>query len=315
MEDSVFSQTEAAFRALTAAWTNSAIPSLAIFVDPTLIDSIGDTLPADGDLTRYSLLPLKDRFPERRCPYLIHIPDAGRSWLFVNRSVEHAVRESLDVAYDDIHPRSICGWIVEPGDCRALAHRLGKAALVFRPEREFWPLRYWDPRVIGHLPRVLAPDQYAALRPSLGNWWSIGGGGRLAPLPAANSAHTQKLPLRFDVPQWRALERIGQVNEVMRIVAAGGIAPTQELARRIDESFQRAEHHGFFADEDLRAFALCALIGHPRFDEHPRVVECTNTARAMGQSFVSTIAEYEDEFWASLNDGQWLEQLQQGVLS
>lgn len=314
-EDIVFSQTEAAFRALTAAWTNGASASLAIFVDPTLADPIGDGLPADGTFPRYPLTALKERFPDNRVPYLIHVPDAERSWLFVNGSVEQAVRESLEVADDNQRPRSVCGWIVDPGDCRALAHRLGKAAMVIRPEREFWPLRYWDPRVIGHLPRVLAPEQYSALRPCLGNWWSLNGLGRLAPASAATSTEAAKLPLRFDDAQWRGLQRIEHVNALVRMAATWGLAQGPEVARRIDESMQRAERHGFAADEDLRAFAVCALIGHPRFDEHPRVAESIKAALEAGRSFAAAIDEYDDEFWTGLNDGRWLEQLQKGVMT
>lgn len=310
--DFVFAQTEAAFRALADAWTHSGSPSLAIFIDPTLADPFGEQLSTNGPFVRHPLAALKGRFPQRRCPYLVEVPDAERSWLPISRSVEQAVRESLDIADDALHPRSVCGWIVDPGDCRAFARRLGTAAMVVRPEREFWPLRYWDPRVIGHLPRVLSPEQYAALRPCLGNWWSIDGEGELA-LAAAKSETTGTLPLRFEAAQWRRLERIEGVNEVMRVAAGWGLSPSQDAARRIEEAMERAVRHGFTADEDQRTFAVCALIAHPRFDEHPRVDEGIAKARAEQQSFADAIESFDDNFWASLSDGRWLHALQQGI--
>lgn len=312
-EDLVYTQTEAAFRALSALWTQSASPSLAIFIDPTLIDKIGSDLPTGDAVARYPLTALKDRFPPDHLPYLIHIRDAERSWLLVNRSVEQAVREAHEVAHDDLRPRSVCGWIINPGDPRTMARSLGNAALVIDPAKERWPLRYWDPRTIGHLPRALAPEQYAALRPCLGNWWFLNGSFRLAPATAAAPNATGKLPLHFHTEGWRALHRIGHINEVMRMAAAWGLTPRQELAKRVDEAMQRAEARGFGSDEDMRLFAVCALVGHPRFDEHPRVAQSISKARATGQSFTAAIAEYDDEFWAGLNDGRWLEQLQQGV--
>ncbi len=311
-EDLVYSQTEAALRVLRAASAQSESPAVSIFIDPTLIDPLGDALRADDSATCCPLAALDRRFPPDKRPYIAHLPDAERARRILERSIEQAVREANEIADDTLRPRSVCGWIVGAGEPYKQAHALGLAALVIRPEKQRWPLRYWDPRVIGHLPRVLTAEQYAAMRPCLGNWWSLNGGGRLAPAAPSQPDAAGKLPLRFDVPLWRALERIGPVNEFMR-APPGDYAPGPELAKRVDEAMRRAEDRGLQGEEDLRLFAVCALMGHARFDEHPRVAANIERARSAGQTFAAAIDEFEDEFWAGLNDGHWLEQLQQGV--
>ena len=70
---------------------------------------------------------------------------------------------------------------------------------------------------------------------------------------------------------------------------------------------QRAERRGYSSDADLRIFAVCALMAHARFDEHPRVDEAIRLAQQNGLSVAAAIDGFDDEFWASLNDGRWLE--------
>lgn len=313
MENTVFAQTEALLGALNAAWVAQNSSSVAVFIDPTLIDPVADLFRADNTITICALTILEGRFDKERLPYIAHIPDAEHSRHLMHLIVEQSVKEALDIADDTLRPRCVCGWIVDPGEPYALARSLGSAALVTTPEKERWPLRYWDPRVIGHLPRVLAPDQYAALRSCLGNWWYIDDKLHFAlALPARQDARGA-LPLRFDPAQWHRLQRIGHINELMRLASDWHLAPGQDLARQIDETMQRAERLGFTGDDDLNVFAVCALIGHARFDEHPRVAQSIAKARATGLGFTAAIDEYDDDFWAGLKDGRWLEQPQQGV--
>ena len=171
--------------------------ALAVFIDPTLIDPVGDGLAANELVTRHPLTPLREWFPSDRCPYLLRISDAERAWLLVTRRVEQAVIEALDVVEGALHPRSVCGWIVNPMDCSALARELGAMALVVRPDGTRWPLRFWDPRVTSHLARVLMRDQYAAMRPFLENWRSLDHEGRL--VQAAVPASTNEEPSRTRV--------------------------------------------------------------------------------------------------------------------
>ena len=214
----------------------------------------------------------------------------------------------LDVVEGDLHPRSVCGWIVNPMDCSALARELGAMALVVRPDGTRWPLRFWDPRVTSHLARVLMRDQYAAMRPFLENWRSLDHEGRLvqAAVPALTNA-VGRLPLRFDSMQWRALQRVEHVNAVLHMAPESDASQRQVNAKRADEAMQRAERRGYSSDADLRIFAVCALMAHARFDEHPRVDEAIRLAQQNGLSVAAAIDGFDDEFWASLNDGRWLE--------
>lgn len=312
-EDLIYSQTEAALGTLRAASAQSESPAVSIFIDPTRIDPLGDALRADDSVTCCPLTALERRFPRDKLPYIAHLPDGDRARRMLERSIEQAVREANEIADDNLRPRSVCAWIVGAAQPYKQAHALGLAALVIRPEKQRWPLRYWDPRVIAHLPRVLTSGQYAALRPCLSNWWSLNGGCHLAPAAPSQPDAIGKLPLRFDVPQWQALERIEPINEFMRTAAAWGHAPGPELAKRVDEAMRRAQDRGFPSEQDLRLFAVCALMGHARFDEHPRVAASIERTRFAGETFSAAIGEFEDEFWASLNDGRWLEQLNQGV--
>jgi hypothetical protein len=291
-----------AVKDLRAALALSKARSVTILIDPAQHDPFAsDPLAKLADQT-HRVARLHDDQPDEQRLYLLHVSDEERSERLVNRSVHIAVGEALASQRANA-PRSVCAWLLGTTNPGATVLRIYEHARVVRPDHQMWPLRFWDPRVIGHLPRVLRASQFASFGELLAGWWYINGNGAFARArhPGAN-AEIETPPLRFDTARWDALARIGIVNEIERLSRAWGVAPSTDLDARIDRIVVEGLRRGCRTPQDVQAFACCALTKHEAFYEDPEVQQRLQAGGDKGVPVAGVLAGLDEATWKRVDD-------------
>lgn len=292
-------------RAALAATPGSA---LSIVVDPMLADPLAESpliadAFADGRLSRHRFGFIHDDFPSERMPYLLHVDNEPAAERCVNESVAIAVREGFGADGEVRSVRSVCAWILGDVDPEQTAHRLAAASRIARPDGSPWPMRFWDPRVFWHLPRVLPSSRQSAIRRAIGQWcWldPMNAFSATSGLDASSAAVPRGAPAPFDGAEWAALQRIGAVNRVLGVAWEWGVLPTTANAERIDRLLQRCHELGFQSEQDELVFCSCALTSRDDFDRHPPVDEALRQGASEGRSVAAALASFDDGFWQRL---------------
>jgi Domain of unknown function (DUF4123) len=290
---------------------------VSLFLDPTLFDPIReheDFATEFEDAARLGaaqVVPLPhihDNFAKSRHPYLIYISNEEKAERLLNASARLAAAETLGQLGSQHHARSVCGWITGYRQPQETARALSKAARVIKPNGQRWYLRYWDPRVLWHLPRVLPQAARARLAGQLGNWYFVSPEtNQFCSAPSASpyssdSDAAAPESLQFDDKTWNCLCRVGPVNAVIALAQSWGHTVSGALANDIDQSMLRCAQLGFPSDDDMITFAACALTSHARFDEHPEVRHRLDSSPSVAQA----IGDFDEPFWQNLQRGDWL---------
>lgn len=293
--------------------------SISVFIDPTLNhtvcdDAIVQNALTSGGLQRVPLFIAHDDIEPEAMPYLLHAP----SELMAERVIESTLRIALMEALANNSPtaatRHVCAWIIGDAAPRTRAARLSEAAIIRKPDGSRRPLRYWDPRVMWHLPRVMAPLDWESLRNAVGKWLTLDMTHQLTALPPGDVNHTHAVSgmhrMRMGTPpctplQWAALSRIGAINMAMAQAHEWGITPTQEMASHIDALLQTCHTLGFDTERDEQVFVACGLTSHMQFYEHPEVDIALKRAATAGQGIMSALGQFDDHFWEQLQQPNW----------
>lgn len=285
---------------------------VSVFVDPTLANTLCEAEPVSVALAQGTLMRIavpivhEDIAPDAR-PYLLHAPSEQTA----ERAIEHTMRVALSEALAEPSPlaasRQVCAWIVGEVDPRILADRLAIAAVTRKPDGVPRPLRYWDPRVMWHLPRALELSRWDVLRAALGSWLTLDMQHRLGPVPTLKTNDTLRsppspsdVPVRCSPSQWAALARIGPTNMALAQAQAWGMPPTPDTALQIDSLLQTCDALRFESQRDAQAFVACGLTSHARFFENAEVRAALELAQAAGQSVMSALEQFDDSFWDEL---------------
>ncbi|WP_374600176.1 hypothetical protein [Niveibacterium sp.] len=304
---------EAAIRALSDA------DGLYLLVDPALADRVVD-VPEFQALPR-QVLPINTLTADRR-PYLLSLGSAARN--------ERALNASLRLSFDEARglldtesgqPRSVCAWLIlrdrnTPPPIAALA----QSATARPPHWATVTFRFWDPRVMEHLPRALGTAHVGAWLGSLGiaQWWSVvaqpDSGYSLACLEArADVSRDQQRPRTLmgaaDRDQWRLLNAIGWANRLATIVSNWELAdsPNHDELERLAH---RAMAWGLNDDADVLRFSHCTLTLHPAFDTHPKVASVLKQLQLSDQpGFAELVQSWDDAFLDELRSGAWINPL------
>ena len=312
---------DAAIIALRKQMEAKATTQLALFVDPWVTDPIGGMSEA-RPLERVELPLRVDGYPEDKRPYLLLVPDEIAHERFVNATVHAGVAETLAGTADGgdgVGARSACAWIIGevPVPVR-FADTLTRFATIRRPDRRRHPLRYWDPRVVPHLHRVLEPGHYATLRSAMGNWLFLDLAARLvAPQPAVSptgTEHATETTWHVSAGQWRRLSAIGLINQVLAQARGWGLhdgsqADIARLAPQLETALHTAENLGYGTEQDMLVFCACALTVHPRFYTHPSVTNALEAGKRRGATLADAVSSFDDAFWADVRAGRWLDSL------
>jgi hypothetical protein len=202
--------------------------------------------------------------------------------------------------------RAIGGWLFSntvPQE--RLARRLEQAIIVHIEDGPQALLRIWDPRVIGHLERILTPLQLADLMGPITCWAWLDRAGQLRMLnkpQLAEHATMSIFPLRLTAGQSAAIDRIEEINRLLRTLALLGHAIPPARDAELDALLVQAQRKGHTEQDDALAYCLHALLISERFDEIPAVQQAIAQAHADGRGLCSAIEQFDDVFWAAHAD-------------
>jgi len=280
--------------------------SVSVVVDPALADPLGAnelilSALASGRIIRCNFGRIHDNIAAIASPYVLHFADQARLERLIQETIWTAAAESAGSFGVEYKARSVCAWVVGEADPAALAARLTTAALAVRPDGSPWYLRFWDPRVIWHLDRVLPKPVHQSLLTQLGRWHTLDPLGRLVGFAAAQPAGEAPFArMRFDAETWRSLSLIGMINIVLVLARDWDVWPNVANAVRIERLIRRCESLGYTTEQDVLAFCACALTTRDDFDSDPRVDQALRTSSGQQMSLMQRLAQFDDAFWLGL---------------
>lgn len=187
---------------------------------------------------------------------------------------------------------------------RVLSH-LRRRLIIRLADGQQCIFRYFDPMVLKHLEWMLDTSQRAALLGPGTSWcyWLDGQWRRLNQVTPSASTDFQ-----VDALLSARLGRVAALNGVVATQSGVTTAATRiELYREIDSYIARAQAKGLPREQDWEAFARLCLSCHPRFDEHPLVIELFGQALDDESEFKDLVCAEGEEFWASVSSDMALE--------
>lgn len=199
-----------------------------------------------------------------------------------------------------LEPVPFCGWLVSRYPCRTLATYLSKQ--LSQQDREGNPalLRFYDPRVLQQLPRILDPWQLSALLGPVDRWVYLDkehGVREIA--PHRGQRHLGRLHLT--TKQWQAIHRIGQINRCLERYWA---LPEEDQQASVTDSLVdnllvAAYANGLTERTDMTAFVLHGLVSHVEFHRHPLM---QNLLRQVGgSSYIGLTNRLTDTEWEAIS--------------
>lgn len=284
---------------------------IGIFIDPTLSDPLaeGSSLHTcfvrsqrKGVARASKLNRIHDNFDPQRQPCVVFLDsEAAAEHLFLE-SVHLSCQEALGQGMP-AQARTVCGWFNVRGTPAHVVAALAAHARIIKPDGQPWYLRYWDPRVIWHLPRVLDHYQLQRLRHGLGNWQFLDSQLNVQGWPDAPEQPGSFVanPHRVSPSAWIGLQRIEAINRVMGALADWGLRADEATARQIEAHFETCASLGFAASDDAVTFACAAMVSHPQMHQHPAVA----AALARAPTVSSALSHFDDDFWNQLREGRW----------
>lgn len=241
--------------------------------------------------------PKKAALPLDQCLMLARL--TTKQLPLLDLSADIGLRQNTDPTQSI---RSIGGWLFSRDAPPEKVAKWVESALVASVQRGAnILLRLWDPRVIGHLPRILTAEQLSWVMGPVACWAWINRAGRLQVLrkPQVQLDGTVLLPLRLSPAQDDALDRIEHINVLLKTLFKLGHAIDPARDAELDELLLLAQCKGHTHVPDLLAYALHALLIHKDFDTWPDVSDAISRARAQGLGLCAALEPFDDAYWAA----------------
>lgn len=238
------------------------------------------------------LLPLVDPLPEQwpltdpyfgkaieRTPLLVKLTMAQLPLL------DQTALVAAEAALDPTMPApTVCAWMCTDVSTERLAGQL-RQHLNLRMEgrKESVYFCYFDPWVMQHLPRVLAPAQLARLLGAVSLWALPGRNGELLELAKPEEPMAPLGGLRLNLEQAQALERIDPLNASLRLLLAQGRCVPHTDNERLNAFVGQAQHQGLAQADDQATYAALSYIWpaqHPALTTDERMLRGIELARA-----------------------------------
>jgi hypothetical protein len=225
-------------------------------------------------------LPLKDALfkdnPDQS-PLLLCLHNQQAAHMQV---LEQSITLALEQTSQAGSLRSVCAWIVSAAAPKQLQNSLSEKLLAYWPGSEGIYLRYFDPRVMPSLMRILPPAQQIQLLGKADTWCQLGRDGQwLSYSPAHNADNTptsvtqRSGTLRPSQAHAQAIDRIELVNITATQLANLGHNMPHSQDATIDAALLAARKLGIQQDEDAIAYAWRAVLHQSLFTAHPALPE------------------------------------------
>ena len=245
-------------------------------------------------------LPLKDALfkdnPDQS-PLLICLHNQQPAHLQV---LEQSITLALGQTKQAGSLRSVCAWIISAAAPQQLQNSLSEKLLAHWPGSQGIYLRYFDPRVMPNLMRILPPNQQIQLLGKVDAWCQLGRDGQwVSYSPAHNfdNSNTTSVTLRNGTlrpgaPHAQAIDRIELVNLTAAQLASLGQSVPHSQDAAIDAALLAAHKLGIRQDEDTVAYAWRAVLHKSAFTAHPALLEVIAQSIASKLPLATLFEEY-----------------------
>lgn len=206
--------------------------------------------------------------------------------------VEQSLKLALEQQAEPTAAPQICAWLFGQMTLERLRSAMLARMNLRYPSGEAVYLRFFDPRVMPHLARLLPPgtaagtpgySSFADLLGPVERWCQLDHDGQLIAHGNAQPAPAiQDVSLRIDEPTRQAIDRIEQINLVVRILRARQTAIRPGSGAQIDHHLVQAARAGLALADDQIAYAWRAVEYGDAFTLHPALGELMQMAAAQG---------------------------------
>lgn len=201
---------------------------------------------------------------------------------------------SIELAFGELERggalRCVCGWLFLPDDVPRTRSAMSRRLDAHYPGQRIY-LRYFDPRVLPQLVRLLGPQAGADLLAPVTTWCLLARDGEWCRFDTPAST----LPgpsLHFDAMASMAIDRIQRVNEAADELARWGLDAGHERDEALDRALQEAARLGLSEAQDQVCYAAFACAHGPRFTAHPQLPRWLALARQAGLPLGAVLADH-----------------------
>ncbi|GHB31351.1 DUF4123 domain-containing protein [Salinicola rhizosphaerae] len=201
-----------------------------------------------------------------------------------------------------LEPVPFCGWITTRQARTTVAGYLGKRLAPVTPDQKPALLRFYDPRVLEHLTRILLPWQMSALLGPIDRWVYLDMEGRLRCLePHVDQRRLGDLKLTAE--QWCAIRRIGQVNRCRELYRTlpGSAGRQKASPSDVDALVVAAQEAGLRERQDTATFVLHGLMTHSDFYRHP-IMQALFKRLDARTNYIGLSNRLSDDDWEAITD-------------
>ncbi|WP_313172250.1 hypothetical protein [Stenotrophomonas sp.] len=289
---------EQATIALRAELSRIGTSRLAVLIDPAAFNPLGQLSVYMPERMRPIHLAVKHPdLSSENSPYLLWIDDELSAERLISATFSIAAQESFAGVNSARNARSICAWLPIEADstfnARSLAISLGANACVSDFQGKSLYFRYFDPRVMGHLGRILGEGQRSALISPLSSWLFLDHRGTIKVAHAERECDVPARKLRLSHQQRIDLERVAWLQQLRCLALTWGMNELPE-DHQMDAALSLAQSAGLESQEDCLVFASCVFLLGPRFSKFPLVDRVLSVATRRPGYFASSIARLED---------------------
>lgn len=265
-----------------------------VFVDPLLHQPFDRAPTARAD---EHLIALGDRgIGEERFPYFRLIPSSTDAMLEDSYALALAEEREEDV-------RSVCGWFSTSFPPRQLKELLRSEA--DRRGTQRWLFRFFDPRVLRHLPRVM---EHGYAIPGAIRWYYLDEG-LLKSVPGKTGLSSRKQITQRD---FLHISRLGLVNQAHRMWKSMEDDLPSDPFAVLYSAAEKAVGVGLSPEDeaDCIAFMLHRCMIHPEIEFHPEIATWISAARDGRMSYADAAAQAPSELWHRIELGDWIQDKQ-----
>ncbi|MBZ9556825.1 MULTISPECIES: DUF4123 domain-containing protein [unclassified Modicisalibacter] len=209
-------------------------------------------------------------------------------------------RERQGQPISRVEPVAFCGWLISRQALSTIAGYLRRQLAQKTPEGKNALLRFYDPRVMERLTRILDQAQLSTLLGPIDQWIHFDNGRALRWI-APHQGHRRLAQLKLNADQWQSIRRIGQVNRCLELYRTLPDADHNREMGPDDTDRLIVEAHGYGLSErqDISAFVLHGLLLHERFHRHP-LMQTLLKKRASGMSYIGLTNRLTQQDWEAI---------------
>ena len=199
----------------------------------------------------------------RNAPTLLRLPMSEFS--LIESMAARAQGEAIDA---NNSPRSICGFLQSTLSLSNLVAQLSWA-LDLKVEQQRIYFRYFDPRVIFHLARLLPDGFLGHLLQGMTSWSYFRWDGSFVVQGIPESSEQRPIKLQLMSAQWQELEFIEHFNATQRLFAKQGWQVEPEQAAELFAQVRAARASGLQFPEDVAHYVACSRHANSPLSQHP----------------------------------------------